>query len=56
MFNPFRQVAQSFIFMFGITPPPPEQELRASIFICAILFGTLFLIIGLGLLVLRQIS
>jgi hypothetical protein len=40
---------------FGITPPRPEQELKATIFICAMLFGTLVLVIGLGLFVLRQI-
>ena len=54
IFNPFKQVTQSFIMAFGITPPRPEQELKATIFICAMLLGTLVLAIGLGLLVLRQ--
>jgi hypothetical protein len=54
IFNPFKQVTQSFIMTFGITPPRPEQELKATIFICAMLVGTLVLAIGLGLLVLRQ--
>ena len=55
IFNPFKQVTQSFIMTFGITPPRPEQELKAIIFICAMLFGTLVLVIGLGLFVLGQI-
>jgi hypothetical protein len=54
IFNPFKQVTQSFIMTFGITPPRPEQELKATIFICAMLLGTLVLAFGLGLLVLRQ--
>ena len=55
IFNPFKQVTQSFIMAFGITPPRPEQELKATIFICTMLFGTLVLVIGLGLFVLGQI-
>jgi hypothetical protein len=55
IFNPFKQVTQSFIMTFGITPPRPEQELKATIFVCAMLLGTLVLVAGLGLLVLRQI-
>ena len=54
MFNPFRPVAQGFI-MFGITPPRPEQELRAIIFICTMPAGALLLAVGLGLFILRQI-
>jgi hypothetical protein len=55
LFNPFKQVTQSFIMTFGITPPRPEQELKATIFVCAMLLGTLVLVIGLGLFALRQI-
>ena len=55
IFNPFKQVTQSFIMTFGITPPRPEQELKATIFICTMLLGTVVLVIGLGLFVLRYI-
>jgi hypothetical protein len=55
IFNPFKQVTQSFIMTFGITPPRPEQELKATIFICTMLLGTVVLVIILGLFVLRQI-
>jgi hypothetical protein len=55
MFNPFKQVTQGFIMTFGITPPRPEQELKATIFVCAMLLGTVVFVIGLGLFVLRQI-
>lgn len=53
--NPFKPITQSFIMTFGITPPRPEQELKATIFICAMLFGTVAFVIGLGVFVLRQI-
>jgi hypothetical protein len=55
MFKPLRQVTQGFIMTFGITPPRPDQEMKATIFICAMLFGTIALVIGLGVFVLRQI-
>jgi hypothetical protein len=55
MFNPFKQVTQGFIMTFGITPPRPKQEVRATIFICAMLLGTVALVIGLGMFALRQI-
>jgi hypothetical protein len=55
IFNPFKQVTQSFIMTFGITPPRPERELKATIFICGMLFGTLVLVIGMELFVLREI-
>jgi hypothetical protein len=55
IFHPFKQVTQSFIMTFGITPPRPERELKATIFICGMLFGTLVLVIGMGLFVLRAI-
>jgi hypothetical protein len=55
IFNPFKQVTQSFIMTMGITPPRPEQELKATIFICTMLLGTVVLVIALGLFVLRQI-
>jgi hypothetical protein len=55
IFNPFKHVTQSFIMTFGITPPRPEQELKATIFICAMLLGTILLVVGLGVFVLGQI-
>jgi hypothetical protein len=48
-------MTQGFIMAFGITPPRPEQEMKATIFICAMLFGTVALVVGLGVFVLRQI-
>jgi hypothetical protein len=54
MFNPFKQVTQSFIMTFGITPPRPEQELRATIFICTMLLGTVAFVAGLSMFVLRE--
>jgi len=56
MFDPFRQVALGFIMTFGITPPRPEQELRATILICMMLVVAMFLAVGSGLFTLRQIS
>jgi hypothetical protein len=53
MLNPFKQITQGFIVTFGITPPGPEQELRATVFICALLLGALVVVGGLSLLVLR---
>jgi hypothetical protein len=53
--NPFRQVTHSFVMTFGITPPRPEQELKATIFICTMLLGTVLLVIGLGVFVLGRI-
>jgi hypothetical protein len=52
--NPFKQVTHSFIMTFGITPPLPEQELKATIFICTMLLGTVLLVIGLGVFVLGR--
>jgi hypothetical protein len=53
--NPFKHITQGFIVTFGITPPSPEQELRATIFICAMLLGVLVVVGGMGLLVLRLV-
>jgi hypothetical protein len=53
--NPCKQVTHSFIMTFGITPPRPEQELKATIFICTMLLGTVLLVIGLGVFVLGRI-
>uniref|UniRef100_A0A372INV2 DUF2970 domain-containing protein n=2 Tax=Paracidobacterium acidisoli TaxID=2303751 RepID=A0A372INV2_9BACT len=53
--NPFRQLTNSFIFTFGITPPRPEQERTATVFISALLFGTILLVLGLAVLILRHI-
>jgi len=53
--NPFRQLTHSFIMTFGITAPRPEQELKATIFICTMLLGTVLLVIGLGVFVLGRI-
>lgn len=55
MVNPFKQMAHSFLMTFWITLPRPEQESMATIFVCTIVFGTLFLVVGLGLFALRQI-
>lgn len=46
MFNPFRQLTQAFIMTFGVTPPRPEQEVRATLFICGMLFGLLALVVA----------
>ncbi len=51
--NPFRQLTQAFIMTFGITPPQPEQEVRATLFICGMLFGLLALVVAVAALILR---
>jgi hypothetical protein len=53
--NPFKHITQGFIVTFGITPPSPEQELKATVFICAMLLGVLVVVGGMGLLVLRLV-
>jgi hypothetical protein len=53
--NPFRQIATSFIFTFGITQPRPEQERTATVVISALLVGTIVLVLGLAILILHQI-
>lgn len=53
MFNPFRQLTQAFIITFGITSPRPEQEVRATLFICGMLFGSLALVVVVGGLILK---
>ena len=55
MLNPFKQVTQGFIMTFGITPPSPKQELTATVFICGLLFGTVALVLGLGMFALEKI-
>jgi hypothetical protein len=53
MFNSFKRAVQNFILTFAIIPPSPEQELRATFFICMTFLGSLLMVIGLGLVVLR---
>jgi hypothetical protein len=53
--NPLKHVMHSFIFTFGITPPRPQEERIATIFVSTLLAGTVLLIIGFGVLMLRQI-
>jgi hypothetical protein len=53
--NPLKHVMHSFIFTFGITPPRPQEERIATIFVSMLLAGTVLLIIGFGVLMLRQI-
>jgi hypothetical protein len=53
--NPLKQVTNSFIMTFGITPPRPEQELTATIFISTMLFGTILFVLGLGVFMLSRI-
>jgi hypothetical protein len=52
--NPFMRVTRGFIMTFGITPPRPEQELMATIFICTMLLGTVLFVLALGVFVLSR--
>ncbi|RXH54991.1 hypothetical protein [Granulicella sibirica] len=55
MKNPFQGIAESFILTVGITPPTPEKERAATIFISAMLFGTILFALAVGVFILRRI-
>jgi hypothetical protein len=55
MWNPLRRVAQAFILTVGITPPTPERERRATIFISAMLAGAVVVAIVFGVWLLTRI-
>jgi len=55
MWNPLRRIAQAFILTVGITPPTPERERRATIFISVMLVGAVVVAIGVGIFLLTRI-
>jgi hypothetical protein len=54
MKNPFRGIAEAFILTVGITPPTPERERTAVIFISTMLIGAVLLALGVGVFLLRR--
>lgn len=54
MKNPFKGIAESFILTVGITPPTPEKERTATIFISVMLAGTILFALAVGVFLLRR--
>ncbi len=54
MKNPFRGIAEAFILTVGITPPTPEKERAATIFISVLLAGAVVVAGVFGVLLLRK--
>lgn len=55
MKNPFRGIAEAFILMVGITPPTPERERVATIFISVLLAGAVVVAVIFGFFLLRHL-
>ena len=54
MKNPFRGIAEAFILTVGITPPTPEKERVATIFISVLLAGAVVVAGVFGVFLLRK--
>jgi hypothetical protein len=53
--NPFRAIATAFILTVGITPPTPEKERAAIIFVSVMLGGMLLLAGAVFVMFVRRI-
>ena len=54
MRNPLRGIAEAFILTVGITPPTPEKERVATIFISVLLAGAVVVAGLFGVFLLRK--
>jgi hypothetical protein len=54
MKNPFRGIAEAFILTVGITPPTPEKERVATVFISVLLAGAVVVAGVFGVFLLRK--
>lgn len=56
MRNPIRAIVTAFILTVGITPPTPKQERVATIFVSALLIGTVVLALAVFAVLMRRIT